>query len=233
MGHHRRVALGRADIGGRASAQEPRASHLRTGAGWDDHRARRGGRIQGQHPLEPSLDVANVEADLTIVTAGVATRSDCQDGRRECSQSSPSHLVTSEATSTPWAGGSLSMDGRPSDSSVGLSPRRTRAHGRRPGDCDSRARHRRRGHGDAAPRPVRRAADRQPGVWPFKPEVGATRALGSWTLDGAVHPQRCVLPRASGKDGSAAILVAGMMGPLQLTQLLREHLLRDTGDRAF
>jgi hypothetical protein len=28
-------------------------------------------------------------------------------------------------------------------------------------------------------------ADRQPGVWPFKPEVGATCALGSWTLDGA------------------------------------------------
>jgi hypothetical protein len=60
--------------------------------------------------LDPSLDVANVEADLTIVTAGVATRSDWQDGRRECSQSSPSHLVTSEATSTPWPSGSLSMD---------------------------------------------------------------------------------------------------------------------------
>ena len=57
--------------------------------------------------LDPFLDVANVEADLTIVTAGVATRSDWQDGRRECSQSSPSHLVTSEATSTPWPSGSL------------------------------------------------------------------------------------------------------------------------------
>jgi hypothetical protein len=60
--------------------------------------------------LDPSLDVANVEADLTIVTAGVAARSDWQDGRRECLQSSPSHLVTSEATSTPWPSGSLSMD---------------------------------------------------------------------------------------------------------------------------
>jgi hypothetical protein len=68
------------------------------------------GGSKGGILLDPSLDVANVEADLTIVTAGVATRSDWQGGRRECSQSSPSHLVTSEATSTPWPSGSLSMD---------------------------------------------------------------------------------------------------------------------------
>jgi hypothetical protein len=68
------------------------------------------GGSKGGILLDPSLDVANVEADLTIVTAGVATRSDWQDGRRECSQSSPSHLVTSEARSTPWPSGSLSMD---------------------------------------------------------------------------------------------------------------------------
>jgi hypothetical protein len=42
------------------------------------------GGSKGGIVLDLSLDVANVEADLTIVTAGVARRSDWQDGRREC-----------------------------------------------------------------------------------------------------------------------------------------------------
>jgi hypothetical protein len=147
------------------------------------------GGSKGGILLDPSLDVANVEADLTIVTTGVATSSDWQDGRRACSQSSPSLLVTSEGTSTPWPSVSLSMDW--ADPRIRLSVGRRGAPARTAAHLATVTQEPVIGAAVVvmpplgSPRPVRRAADRQPGVWPFNPDVGATRALGSWTLDGA------------------------------------------------
>jgi len=101
MGHHHRVALGRADIGGQRVRTRTRASYLRTGAGWDDHRARRGGRLQGRHPRRPVFGRGECGGRPHDVTAGVATRSDWQVGGRARSDPGPSTARPGSGCSPP------------------------------------------------------------------------------------------------------------------------------------